>query len=59
MNMSSKTKKHQSVLHRKSYSSPSLTYFGAIKELTSGGASGVKEDGKDDNDPAKCGGKGC
>jgi hypothetical protein len=50
--MSSKTKKHQSALHKKSYSSPSLTYFGAIKELTSGGASGGKE-GKD-MDPADC-----
>ena len=42
--MSSKTKKHQSALHKKSYSSPSLTHFGAIKELTSGGASMDKED---------------
>ena len=56
--MSSKTKKHQSALHKKSYSSPSLTYFGAIKELTSGGTGGEKE-GMMDNDPAKCGGKGC
>ena len=43
--MSSKTKKHQSVLHKKSYSSPSLTHFGAIQELTSGG-SGTDTEGK-------------
>jgi len=36
--MSSKTKKHQSTLHKKSYSSPLLTHFGAIKELTFGGS---------------------
>ncbi len=57
--MSSKTKKHQSTLHKKSYSSPSLTYFGAIKELTSGGASGVKEGKGEKGDLTMCAGKGC
>ncbi len=43
--MSSKTKKHQSELHKKPYSSPSLTHFGTIKELTFGGTFPVNEGG--------------
>jgi hypothetical protein len=36
--MPPKTKKHcQSAPNKKSYSSPSLTHFGAIQELTTGG----------------------
>ncbi len=43
--MSSKTKKHQSALHKKSYSSPLLTHFGAIQEMTAGGTAGEPEGG--------------
>lgn len=36
---------HQSKSPKKSYSSPKLSHFGTIKELTSGG-SGTKAEGK-------------
>jgi hypothetical protein len=47
--MPSTTKNHKSTPRKKSYSSPSLTHFGAIQELTSGGA-GSPVEGKGDMD---------
>ena len=51
--MSTKTKEHQqSNPLKKLYSSPKLTHFGTISELTSGG-SGTMQEGADVNNKTK------